>query len=126
MHTIACKVGVGSNFGEFCGYVLCEWLHPLFSLSETNFPGGNECGWLSSSQNVLVVIDSGLTFSPGAIEINSFSHDAFTKAVSVALHLYVSRGFLLNAMFELLTLSSIVESIESKMSEIRLLVVSIF
>ena len=74
-----------------------------------------------------------MTFSPGAIEINSFSHDVFTKTVSLALHLYVSRGFSLNSIFELLSirfefalscflslttpiLSSIVKSIGSKMS----------
>ena len=74
-----------------------------------------------------------MTFSPDAIEINSFSHDVFTKTVSLALHLYVSRGFSLNSIFELLSirfeftlscflslttpiLSSIVKSIGSKMS----------
>ena len=30
---------------------------------------------------------SGLTFSPGAIEINSFLLDVFTKTVLLALHL---------------------------------------
>ena len=59
-----------------------------------------KCGWLSSSQNISLVGDSGLTFSPSAIEIDSFSHDAFTKIVSLALHLYVFREFSLNSMFE--------------------------
>ena len=76
-----------------------------------------------------------MTFSPGAIEINLFSHDVFTKTVSLALHLYASRGFSLSLMFELLSilfefalscflsltiliLSSIVKSIGSEMFEI--------
>ena len=108
-----------------------------------NFPVGNKCGWLSSSQNTSFVRDSGQTFSSGAIYINSFSHDVFTKTVSLALHLYVSRGFSLNSVFELLsilfeivlsyflslktlTLSSIVKSMGSEMSEIGLVVIPTF
>ena len=72
-----------------------------------------------------------------------FSHDVFTKTVSLALHLYMSREFSLNPMFELLsilfkfvlthflsliapTLSSIVKSVGSDRSEIGLLVISTF
>ena len=108
-----------------------------------NFLVGNKCGWLSSSQNISLVRDSVLAFSPGAIEINSFSHDVFTKTVSLALHLYVSRGFSLKSMFELMsilfefflscflslkmpTVLSIVKSIGSEMSEIGLVVISTF
>ena len=46
-------------------------------------PVGNKCGWLCSSQNISWVRDSVNAFSPGAIEINSFSHDVFTKTVSL-------------------------------------------
>ena len=84
-----------------------------------------------------------MTFSPGAIEINLFALDVFTKTVSLALHLYVSRGFSLCSMFELLSilfefalscflslitliLFSIVKSIGPEMSEIGLLVISTF
>ena len=84
-----------------------------------------------------------MTFSPGAIEINALSRDVFTKTVSLALHLYVSREFSLNSMFELLSillefvlscflslttpiLSSIVKSIGSEISKIGLLVISTF
>ena len=48
----------------------------------------------------------GVTFSPGAIEISSFSLDVFTKTVSLALHLYASRGFSLDSIFELLLILS--------------------
>ena len=109
--------------------------YTLLFIWNRNFPVGNKCEWLSSSQNISLVRDSDLTFSPDAIEINSFSHDVFTKTVSLALHLYVSRGFSLNSIFELLSirfeftlscflslttpiLSSIVKSIGSEISEI--------
>ena len=69
-----------------------------------NFPVGNNCRWLSSSQNISLVRDSGLTISLAVIEINSFSHDLFTKTVPFAPHLYVYRRVSLNSMFDLLSI----------------------
>ena len=83
--------------------------------------------------------DSGLTFSPGAIEINSFSHDVYTKIPLLALHLYVSGEFPLSSMFQLLSIvlefallpttstpSPIVRLVGLKISEIELLVILTF
>ena len=52
------------------------------------------------------VRDFGVTFSAVAIEINSFFLDVFSKTSSFTLYLYVSRGFLLDSMFELLSILS--------------------
>ena len=49
---------------------------------------------------ISLVGDSGLTFSPGTIELNLFSHDVFTETVSFAVHLHVPRGFSRNSVFE--------------------------
>ena len=109
-------------------------LFSLLKINFSNFPVGNKCGWLSSSQNLSLESDSGVTFSPGAIEINSFSYDVSTETVSFILNLYASRVFSPNSMFELLSISSefvlssflslltlILKSIEFEMSEVRLL-----
>ena len=83
--------------------------------------------------------DSGLTFSSGAIEINSFSHDLYTKILLLALHLYVSGEFPLSSTFQLLSIilefalspttstpSPIVRLVGLKLSEIELLVILTF
>ena len=95
-----------SVFDHFVGLVLkglksfdrgsCTFLF----VRDPNFPVGNKCGWLSSSQNASLGTDSGLIFSPHAIDINSFSHDVITKTVSFALHFYASRGFSRNSAQE--------------------------
>ena len=67
------------------------------------FPVGKICGGFSSSYNISFVRDSGTTFSLGAIEMNSFSQDVFSKTASFVLDLYASRGFSRHSVFELLS-----------------------
>lgn len=97
-----------------------------------NIPVGKRCGWLSSSQRTSFVRDSSITFPTSDIEMIFFSQGVFTKTVSFALHLYLSRGFLRHSVFELLSklsewlqiLSFIQNSVGSKMSVVTLKVTS--
>ena len=94
-------------------------LHFSLCLKYQIFAVGNKCKWLSSLQNISLIRYSGLTCSPGGIEINSFSHhDLFTNTVSFALHLYTSRGFSQNLAFESILLEHVLSSLMSLLTQI--------
>ena len=99
-----------------------------------NFPVGNKCGWLSSLQNMSIVRNSGLTFSPGAIVCFTCTTPVCIQGILIELNVQIIIDtfyfifFFFSCSLSLTTpiLSSVIKSTGSEMSEIGLLLISTF